>query len=129
MIWLLLCGLAAAELSTEVPPTLGNETVVVVLDDEGRPRAGETVRVVHRPGMAGELEVAIGITDGRGRVRWTPDLPGIAVIRADEETKKFHVARASIPTGTLTLLLLLLAAAGTALLFGLASRSPARVSR
>jgi len=129
MIWILLCGLAMAEVTVEIPPALGAETVLVVLDDEGRPRTGETVRVVHRPGMAGELEVAIGITDGRGRVRWTPEVPGVAIVRADEETQEFNVERAELPTGTLTLLLLLLLASATSMLYGIAYRPRGQVTR
>src|SRR5690606_23043937 len=79
-----LASLAWASITIEDPPRPGEETVVVVTDDAGRPRAGETVRVIHRPGLGGEREVAVGITDARGRVRWTPQMDGVTIVRAGE---------------------------------------------
>ena len=65
-----------ALVTLEAPALIGAEVVIAVTDEQGDPAGGETVRVVHRPGLAGEREVAVGITDGRGRVRWTPDASG-----------------------------------------------------
>lgn len=129
MIWLLLTQLASAEVAMEIPPMVGSETVVLVRNDEGRPSAGETVRVVHRPGMAGELEIAIGITDGRGRVRWTPEVPGLAIVRADDETQQIQVARDDLPTGTLTLLVLMFLASMSGVAYGVLYRPRKQVHR
>ena len=76
----LMAALAMAEITLENEAVEGQPNVVVLTDINGRPRGGETVRVVHRPGLSGEREVAIGITDGLGRVRWTPDLAGLSLI-------------------------------------------------
>jgi len=121
----LLSTLAMASVELESPPVVGEPTVVKVLDDDDRPRSGETVRVVHRPGLAGEEEQAIGITDGRGRARWTPSTPGVAVIRAGDERQPAMVATSS-PRVDTWLLIGLLAAAGLAAIgvgSGLGSKS------
>jgi hypothetical protein len=60
-----------AAITLEEAPRLGHETWLTITRDEA-PTGGETVTVVHRPGIVGEEEIAIGITDARGRVRWTP---------------------------------------------------------
>lgn len=119
MIALLLALVASATIEIETPPTPGEETIVRVLAQDGRPRAGETVRVVHRPGLAGQRELAIGITDARGRVRWTPAEAGVAVVRAGEERLPVRIAPPEAPRDTLVLLGLLLLAAGGALGYGL----------
>jgi len=108
---------AEASVSLEAPPKVGQATVVLVQGDGDRPRSGETVRVVHRPGLAGAEEQAIGITDGRGRVRWTPSAPGVATVRAGDETHAVHVAPAS-PRVDTWLLLGLLTLAGIGSLVG-----------
>ena len=126
-IWL-ACKLSMAGISVDPPPAVGTESVVVLTDSEGRPGAGETVRVVHRPGMAGEAEIAIGITDTRGKVRWKPGVPGLSVVRVGRETTEVRVGRAEWPAGIVTLVLLLVAASLLALLNGLAYPSRARVT-
>ncbi|MBX2800924.1 MAG: hypothetical protein KTR31_24805 [Myxococcales bacterium] len=117
VLW--LSHLAMAGITFESPPLHGAPTVVVVADDDGRPRAGETVRVVHRPGLSGEQEQAIGITDGRGRVRWTPAVPGRAEVRAGQEPLEVRVAWARAPLGTVLLLVLCALAGIVALGHGL----------
>ncbi len=104
----------------EAPPDAGVETVVVVQDDEGDARGGATVRVVMRPGLAGERELAVGITDGRGRIRWTPQEPGVVWMRAGDEIMRLHVA--GHPPGAALLSLGALLVGGTAALVrGIAS--------
>jgi len=114
-----LCALAFAEISVEPVPRVGTESAIVVVDEAGRPAAGETVRVLHRPGMAGEREIAIGITDTRGKVLWTPEIPGLSTVRAGAESKTLRVERVHWPAGVLTLLLLLVASALVAIASGL----------
>lgn len=108
MIALLLAmELASAGIGTDAPPVQGTPTMVVLTDSEGRPRGGETVRVVHRPGLEGDREVAIGITDGLGRVRWTPDVAGVSELRAGDETLPLRVGWPALPLDTAILLALL----------------------
>jgi len=113
----LWCATAGATIALDRPPAVGQETIIAVEDDAGLGRGGETVRVVHRPGLSGERELAIGITDGRGRVRWTPTTPGIARLRAGEEPLIIRVDHRERPLG-IPLLLALLAAGGVAALTG-----------
>ncbi|MEQ1569572.1 MAG: hypothetical protein ABMA64_28300 [Myxococcota bacterium] len=100
-------GLALAAVVTETPPVQGAETVIAMTDAEGAPASGETVRVVHRPGLAGEKELAVGITDGRGRVRWTPEQAGVARIRAGDELLAVVITPSAVPASTPLLLGLL----------------------
>ncbi len=116
--WWLAARVATAGIAVEGEPVAGQPVVVLVTDAEERPRRGETVRVVHRPGLAGEREVAVGITDGLGRVRWTPDLPGVGELRAGDEALRLRVGRQRVPTDTAVLLGLLGVAAGGAVAYG-----------
>lgn len=119
-----LASLAWASITIEDPPRPGEETVVVVTDDAGRPRAGETVRVIHRPGLGGEREVAVGITDARGRVRWTPQMDGVTIVRAGEERLSVRVLPTETPLGTVTLLVVLSLAALGSVGYGLVRPGP-----
>jgi hypothetical protein len=69
-------------LEVQTPPTPGVETTVTVVDDLSRPVVGATVRATWRPGLAGEHSVAVGLTDARGQVPWTPKQAGTVVISA-----------------------------------------------
>ncbi|HHO52478.1 MAG TPA: hypothetical protein ENK18_16825 [Deltaproteobacteria bacterium] len=113
MILVSVLAAAHAAITLEAPPVLGEETVVVVLDAEGHPRAGQTVRVVHRRGLAAQREFAVGITDGRGRVRWTPQMAGLARVRAGEEPLDVRIDWTLEPT-SIPLLLGLLSLGGLA---------------
>jgi hypothetical protein len=119
---LLLCALANGAISTDIQPELGQAVVISVTDPEGHGRGGETVRVVHRPGLAGEREIAIGITDGLGRVRWTPEIRGVARLRAGDQRLPVHIGAPSAPPATLLLLLLLLLASAGAVGWGVHPR-------
>jgi hypothetical protein len=120
---LLLLGRAAlGAVEVETPPLEGTETVIHVTDAMGDAASGETVRVVHRPGLAGERELAIGITDGRGRVRWRPEQGGIALLRAGEQTSTLQIQRNRPPTTTLVLLALLALGGLLPVVFGLLGR-------
>ena len=120
MVWVL--GAALAAVTTESPPLEGVETRIALTDERGEPASGETVRVVHRPGLSGEQELAIGITDGRGRVRWVPAAPGVARIRGGDEVLLVDVAPARLAVSTAVTLGHVAAAALACLAYGLAER-------
>jgi len=119
VIW---CVWAAfAGVSWESPPVVGVETVVVVRDSEGAdaaPLAGATVRVRWRPGLPGTHEQTVGITDGRGRVRWTPDAVGVASLAAGDAVAPVRVASRALPTTPATWLVALVVAGLFAVRYG-----------
>lgn len=115
MLWL---SVAFGALAIEPSPAVGQPTTIIVSDDVDQPRGGVTVRVRHRPGLTGETEVAVGVSDSLGRVVWKPEVPGVAEIRVDAESLPIHVAAAEQPVVSLTLLGLLALAAVTALGLG-----------
>lgn len=117
-LWL-LCTLALAGIEVEPAPAVGQESLVLVVDAEGAPLPGQTVRVVHRPDLHGQEEQAVGITDGRGRVRWSPSRAGVTQVRAGEEELELAVAWTTPPPGALVLLVLLLLAGILGLGYGL----------
>ncbi|MEN0067658.1 MAG: hypothetical protein AAGA48_36345 [Myxococcota bacterium] len=108
MIWLL--ATASASITLEAPPQVGDEVVITVTDPFGEPRSGETVRVFHGPELTTEREVAIGITDGRGRIRWTPSTPGVAELQVGEEPLRIRVAPAEAPLTVMFLVAVLMVA-------------------
>lgn len=105
-LWLALAAGAAVEIETA--PSEGAETVLVVTDRAGEPLAGATVRALYRPGLPGEREQAIGITDGRGRIAWTPSASGIARVQAADQRHAVRVAPRGVPEGTAGLLVAVL---------------------
>ena len=106
MIWL-LASLAFAEIVVEPPPAAGVETAVTVLDDLSRPISGATVRAVARPGLDGERDLAVGLTDNRGRVYWTPGRGGPYLLQVRTETKRVHVAYDGADNESMVLLIAL----------------------
>ena len=109
--------LAWAGITIDPSPVLGQESTIVVVSNDGAPAPGRTVQVSHRPGLAGEAEEAIGITDGLGRVRWTPSTAGVSILRAGEETRAIQVAWNAPPWDTLAWLILLILASGAGLFY------------
>ncbi len=105
MILALLTGLSAATVSLETEASVEVETVVVVTRADGAPMGGATVRVYYRPDLVGQREQAIGITDARGRIAWTPTHSGIARIQAADQARSLRVAPRGAPEGTLGLLI------------------------
>lgn len=96
----------------------GVEVVVMVRDARNELVSGETVRVIHRPGLAGERELAIGISDGRGRVRWTPEVPGVALLRAGDGAVRVLVEPDDKPIGIVVLLAIMFCASAGSLVYG-----------
>jgi hypothetical protein len=109
---------ALAAVVVDPPPRVGVESTVEVVDADGRPRAGLTLRAVMRPGLPGAREQGAGITDTRGRSRWKPPLAGPALLSAgDEPIGVVRVESAAPPTGVVVSLAVVLAAAlGSAVL-------------
>ena len=97
-------------------PIVGQEAWVTVSD--GRPAPGITVTATLRPGLTGESEVTIGITDGLGRVRYTPERAGLAEIHAADAVLPVSIGWSDPPSATVTLLFLLFAAALLAIGYG-----------
>jgi hypothetical protein len=119
-------GLALAGVEVDPPPRTGAPSAVTVTDDAGAPQRGETVRVVHRPGTSFARERAVGITDGRGRVEWTPEEGGLVALRVGDHTTPLRVGWTGPPGGTATLLAVLVAGALGAVISGLIRRSRSR---
>ena len=119
MIALLWMTLSWGSIAVERPAVEGVATVLVVSDADGNHRGGETVRVVHRPGLSGEREIAIGITDGLGRVRWTPEIAGVALLKAGDEVLPLRIGWPGVPLQTAVLFGLLTLAGVWSVLFGL----------
>ena len=128
MIWLV--GAALAGLSFETPPVAGQETVVVVVEgtpggdmaEDSRPVAGATLRAIYRRGLAGEHEQAIGITDGRGRARWTPTDGGVATVRANNTELQLRITPAHTPSTTVALLAIIALGSSVSAAYGLSRR-------
>ncbi|MEM6926003.1 MAG: hypothetical protein AAF602_03665 [Myxococcota bacterium] len=116
---LLVWGPAWAGITLETPPVVGQEVVIAVTDAFGDPRSGETVRVHHGPGLAAERELAVGITDGRGRIRWTPSVAGVAELQVGADPHRVRVAPQQVPVLTVLLTLLIGLAGGVATVAGL----------
>jgi len=117
--WLLLFSALGADIRVDPAPVQGEDTVVVVTDPDGRPLPGETVRVVHRPNLDGERELAIGISDGFGRVAWTPEQAGVTRLRAGDSVIGLRVGWANLPSTTFTVGALGLLLSLLSLAFGL----------
>lgn len=123
MIAALIVAVAAAGLSVEPAPVAGAEGWVRLVDADGRPAVGVSVRAIHRPGLAEERQEALGLTDSLGRVRWSPVRGGEARILAGEEALDLEVRYATPPTSALVHLGLLLGLGLSAAAVGLRSRS------
>ena len=129
MIWLVTSAFAG--ISFESPPQEGQETVVVVVEGEpggdlaedSQPTGGATLRVVYRPGLPGEFEQAIGITDARGRARWIPTEGGIALVESNNSSLPMRILPKSFPPTTLILLALISLGSMASAIYGLSRRS------
>lgn len=106
MIGFLLASLAwsASNIVIEGEPTTHETVAIDVIDDLSRPVSGATVRAIRRPGLPGERDLAVGLTDARGRVYWTPKRPGTQILRAREHELIVHV-RPDTPSPTPIVLL------------------------
>lgn len=112
-LWL-SAALATEHASLSVHATVGTEVTVSVVDDDQAAMPGQTLSVVHHPGSPDEREVGIGITDSLGRVRWKPELGGVATLRVgDHEALRFDVGTPyPSPSALVPLVLALLAGLG-----------------
>ena len=126
ILFFLPAALAGVDITPS--PVAGEASVVVATGADGDPRVGQTVTVVHRVGLPGEDEVAIGITDARGRVEWTPREGGVSELQVGDERLRISVGWAHRPQQTLLLISLLLFAGMGAIGYGVQSSGTARVS-
>jgi hypothetical protein len=116
--WLLAATWASADVRVTGDPQIGGEFVVEVVDADGRPAPGTAVRVIHRAGLWGESQVAVGLTDSLGRVRYVPEIAGETLIRAGEEEVRVHVAWPTAPAGPVSHVAAALALALTLVAWG-----------
>ncbi|TNE88311.1 MAG: hypothetical protein EP330_15430 [Deltaproteobacteria bacterium] len=121
-MWWLGTAWAGIALSEDAVP--GDEVTVTLTDDFEQPVQGATVRVIYRPGLTDSSEVAVGITDARGQVSWTPDQAGTATLIAGDQELPLALPWADAPAGSATVLVLLVAACLASA--GYALWSPAR---
>ncbi len=118
-LWL-AAALAGIQIDAPGGPRVDQAATITVTDGADHPLPGQTVRVVHRPGLALEQEQAIGITDARGQVAWSPSAPGLARVRAGDTWQSVHVA-GPVPATTVAALVALVLAAAASIGWGLRS--------
>lgn len=80
------------QLEIAPPPRVGSEVIITLTRDGSVPSAGVTVTATRFPGLPAQEEVALGLTDGWGRVRWAPSAGGVYAVSAHGTT-----ALASVP--------------------------------
>ena len=105
----LLMFTVQAKLLMEPSPSPGQETIISVIKED-LPVRGETVRVIYHPRSAHEQERAVGITDARGRVSWTPEVGGQAILRVGNTDHRVRLPWSNTPFDTIVLVVLLLLA-------------------
>ncbi|MFT7518633.1 MAG: hypothetical protein ACI9MC_000765 [Kiritimatiellia bacterium] len=120
MIWLLLLLSARADIILDAPAIEGQETSITIINDLSQPQSGVTVRVLLRNGLPGERDLAVGLTDSRGKVFWKPKTGGIAIIKISGQTLAVPVQHDRPPRGPLVLMGLLALAALAGLGYGAA---------
>ena len=125
---MMLALLTAVSLAGIVPPEapqVGESTTIQVLDGAEHPIPGVSVRIIYRPDTHSANEVNAGLTDGGGKLAWTPIAAGPVVIRALDAEARVMVPATQLPVETWLLLLFSLAASGAAVVFGLSPFSRA----
>ena len=116
MIWLVSLAHAGITLAPSAL-RVGEDVVITTTNEFGEPRSGETARVIFAPDLAAARERAIGITDGRGRIRWTPDEPGVHELRIGDEALRVRAAPDPTDGPTARLLVMLVGLAATVALY------------
>ena len=120
MIWT-LAALASITLPDDV--VVGEEIVLALEDDSGKPIRGETVTVVHHPNTAREREMAINISDGRGQVAWIPAQAGLAELQAGSQSERVVITNPQAPRSAGLMLVLICLFILGGLVYGLTKRS------
>lgn len=105
---LLALQLAHAGVVATPPATPGATSQILLSDAQGAVKRGGTASAVTRPGLPGQAERGLGVTDARGRVRLTPEGSGVVVVRLDgRDVGAVHVAWPAPPASALVPLVLL----------------------
>jgi hypothetical protein len=92
-------------LTIDAAPSVGVEARVCVVLDAGG--AGATLHAITRPGLPGQHDASVAATDKAGCAAWTPDAPGVVLLRAGEEELLVNVAgRAPLDLGVAVLVVL-----------------------
>jgi len=87
-------------LTIEPAPQVGVETRVCITLDAGATGTGATLHAITRPGVPGQHDASVAATDKAGCAAWTPDAPGVVLLRAADEELLVHVAgRAPLDLG------------------------------
>ena len=123
----ILVGAAGPDATGEAPK-LGETVTLTVTDEAAHPLPGQTVRVVHRPGLGLEQEQAIGITDAQGTVEWSPAAAGLARVRAGSQVQAFEV-EGPFPLATWAYGALIVLIALGSIAWGVRSGAPVRARR
>lgn len=115
---------ALAGLDLDGTPALEQAITATLTEEDGSAVVGKTVRVIYRPGLTDSSEVAVGITDARGQVAWTPDQPGTAVLVAEDISLPVAIPWPHAPAGTTVILVLILLLALGSAGYGLRPETP-----
>lgn len=97
-------------LTIDPAPAVGVEARVCVTLDAGGAGAGATLHAITRPGLPGQQDASVAATDKAGCAAWTPDAPGVVLLRAGDEELLVNVAGRA-PLDLAVALLVILAAA------------------
>ena len=94
-------------LTIEPAPEVGVEARVCVTLDAGGTGTGATLHAITRPGLPGQHDASVAATDKAGCAAWTPDAPGVVLLRASDEELLVNVAgRAPLDLGVAALVIL-----------------------
>gem|GEM_PF-4676930 len=122
MLWATLAW-ATDIIQLEPPPVIGQESTLSVTDADGLPRAGRTVRITYRKRLSTTEDRAIGLTDGAGQLRWTPEAAGAAELAVNNDRTPISIGWRFPPAATLLHLSILSLAGALFAVWGSSRRS------
>ena len=95
-----LVSCALAGILIDHPSTTSSEITITVTNSADIPLSGVSVRAHHRPGWHDASEIAVGISDSNGRVRWAPKVSGPALLQAGTQTQTIYIKTDATNTPT-----------------------------